>query len=72
MTYVKAQYIDRAHSRVWALRGNGEQVSASPGADAWNDVHAQTGLRVGTFDDPTEPGVRDATDAREAPGEGTR
>lgn len=80
MTYLKAQYIHPDRSRVWALRDNGEQVSASPGTDAWDDVHAQAGLRIGTFDDPVEPDARDVTDvidagAADGPpggGEGTR
>lgn len=68
MTYLKAQYIHPDRSRVWALRDNGEQVSASPGTDAWSDVHAQAGLRIGTFDDPVEPDARDVTDGAGAAG----
>jgi hypothetical protein len=62
-TYTEAQYVTKAHDRVWAQCDDGRQVTTVNNGERpeWADIHAQAAagaFTIGTFDNPTRAEVR--------------
>ena len=59
--YTEAQYVNKAHDRVWALVDDGRQVTTASDRPEWTEIHAQASagaFTIGTFDNPTRAEVR--------------
>ena len=59
-TYTEAQYVTKAHDRVWGLCDDGVQITTEEGRPEWVEIHTQADLIIGTFDNPTRAEVRSA------------
>ena len=67
-TYTEAQYITKAHDRVWALCDDGKQITTVSDRPEWADIHTQSlagAFTIGTFDNPTRSEVRSAFEVAE-------